>query len=598
MATYGSGQMLGSGINPESFKQDYSGFTRAAEMQAQGLSNLGGSIAGAIKDYGQAKQERKKLDAGIKATVTGIESAIKMGDSLGIDVKSSLTPYLNKINDPNVTPIEAAAYAQEASSAINNILNFGMKANQLGMEQDQNIRAAKIRQAEIEAAANKPGSIENIAVPGGTQQMVRNPRTGVLEPIKVAGLTDTSTSALGNLPDALKPFAKDFETAGAKYGVPPVILAAISMHETGNGTSSAFRNKNNAMGISNASGPVEVGSVAESIDKMARLLGKGINEGTGPYANVKSIADIANIYAPPGAGNDPRNLNQFWTQGVTSNIQKLSENQAEQVKPTAEVNQKRIGFAPEKTAGSETYRPFTQEEIARYGSDGQVSSTGKVYPIRPPTGTKFTTNPDGSVTYETGAGVGVKEEKQKMAKENATDKAISLISDLNYLSDKAKSMTPGTVGALGRIVAEKIPATDQAENKQVIDRVRSSLTLENLQAMRNNNPTGAALGTVSDKDTKLVADSATALSNAQSPEAFQKEIIRLKNLQHDIIYGSERVLKNKLEKGEIKQADFDNAMAKAPAEYIDENGVIKSRKIQPIIPSSNSESVYEKYLQK
>jgi hypothetical protein len=58
------------------------------------------------------------------------------------------------------------------------------------------------------------------------------------------------------------------------------------------------------------------------------------------------------------------------------------------------------------------------------------------------------------------------------------------------------------------------------------------------------------------------------------------------------------VLKNKLEKGEIKQADFDNAMAKAPEEYIDENGVIKSRKIQPIIPSSDSESIYERYLQK
>ena len=360
MATYGRGQMLGSGINPESFKQDYSGFTRAAEMQAQGLSNLGGSIAGAIKDYGQAKQERKKLDAGIKATITGIESAIKMGDSLGIDVKSSLTPYLDKINDPNVTPIEAAAYAQEASSAINNILNFGMKANQLGMEEDQNIRAARIKQAELEAAANKPGPIEAIAVRGGTRQMVRNLRTGVLEPIKVAGLTDTSTSALGNLPDPLKPFAKDFEVAGAKYGVAPNILAAISMHETGNGTSPAFRNKNNAMGISNASGPVEVGSVSESIDKMARLLGEGINEGTGPYANVKSIADIANIYAPPGAGNDPRNLNQFWTQGVTSNIQKLSENQAEQVQPTTQ-NQGEIGFTPSKN--EKTGEVMTQEQV-------------------------------------------------------------------------------------------------------------------------------------------------------------------------------------------------------------------------------------------
>ena len=192
MATYGSGQMLGSGINPESFKQDYSGFTRAAEIQAQGLSNLGGSIAGAIKDYGEAKQERKKLDAGIKATVTGIESAIKMGDSLGIDVKSSLTPYLDKINDPNVTPTEAAAYAQEASSAINNILNFGMKANQLGIEEDQNIRAARIKQAELEAAANKLGPLEKIAVAGGEQDMVRNPRTGVYERIKVAPLSSES----------------------------------------------------------------------------------------------------------------------------------------------------------------------------------------------------------------------------------------------------------------------------------------------------------------------------------------------------------------------------------------------------------------------
>jgi hypothetical protein len=33
MATYGRGQMLGSGINPESFKQDYSGFARAAETK-------------------------------------------------------------------------------------------------------------------------------------------------------------------------------------------------------------------------------------------------------------------------------------------------------------------------------------------------------------------------------------------------------------------------------------------------------------------------------------------------------------------------------------------------------------------------------------
>ena len=350
--------MLGSGINPESFKLDYSGFANAAATQAQGVSDLGASIGGVIKEFGEAKEQRKKIDAETKASRAGIESAIKLGDALGFDVKGMLSPVLDRMDDPNTTPMEAAALGREASTQIANVLNLGFKAQdqesqRASLMQDAAYKDAQLRISQQNAdartaAGTKFGSIENIAVPGGTQQMVRNPETGVLEPIQISGSNNTTTSSLGNLPDALKPYAKDFETAGAKYGVPPIILAGISMHETGNGTSSAFRNKNNAMGISNASGPVEVGSVAESIDKMARLLGKGINEGTGPYANAKSIADIANIYAPPGAGNDPRNLNQFWTQGVTSNIQKLSENKAEQVEPTAEVNQGRIGFTAEK----------------------------------------------------------------------------------------------------------------------------------------------------------------------------------------------------------------------------------------------------------
>ena len=354
--------MLGSGINPESFKLDYSGFARAAETQAQGVADLGASIGGVIKDFGKAKEQRKKIDAETKASRAGIESAIKLGESLGFDVKGALSPVLDRMDDPNTTPMEAAALGREASSQIANVLNLGFKAQdqesqRASLMQDAAYKNEQLKiaqqnansraQTAIAAGRNAPPIVEMPLGDGSTLQMQWNGEIQSYTPIPVSGLSGASKFGLGNLPDALKPFAKDFETAGAKYGVAPNILAAISMHETGNGTSLAFRNKNNAMGISDASGPIEVGSVAESIDKMARLLGKGINEGTGPYANAKSIADIGNIYAPPGAGNDPRNLNQFWTQGVTSNIQKLSENKAEQVEPTAQ-NQSRIGFTPAK----------------------------------------------------------------------------------------------------------------------------------------------------------------------------------------------------------------------------------------------------------
>ena len=394
MATYGRGQMLGSGINPESFKQDFSGFANAAAIQAQGLSNLGASIGGAIKDFGEARQERKKIDAETKASRLGIESAIKLGESLGFDVKGALSPVLSQMDDPNTTPMEAAALGREASSQIANVLNLGFKA------QDQMLEKARLSQdaaykteqlkislqnansrakTAIAAGGSAPSTIDMPLGDGSTQKVQWDREKQSYIPIQVSGLGDTSTSSLSNLPDPLKPFSKDFETAGARYGVDPKLLAAIAMHETGNGTSSAFRNKNNAMGVSDASGPIQMNSVSDSIERMAMLLGKGINEGTGPYANAKSIEDIASIYAPPGAGNDPKNLNKFWTSGVTSNIQKLTKDQP------------KIGYTPAKPQA--TSRIVTGEEAKQLGGDpekeyivvNEGETTTRVSPVSPDT---------------------------------------------------------------------------------------------------------------------------------------------------------------------------------------------------------------------
>jgi len=366
MATYGRGQMLGSGINPESFKQDFSGFANAAAIRAQGLSDLGTSIGGAISEVGDYFKKQKEDEKKVQKSFSVAKS---IGDLIP-DLKPTIQGSLDILNDKELPLSQRAAEADAIADILNlginevrNRQNIGLKEKELDIEEYRNIQAAKIRQAEIEAEANKPGPIKDIAAPGGgTQQMERNPRTGIYEPIKVSG---QRTSSLGNLPDPLKPFAKDFETAGARYGVDPKLLAAIAMHETGNGTSSAFLNKKNAMGVSDASGPVKMGSVAESIDKMANLLGKGINEGAGPYANAKSIADIANIYAPKGAGNDPNNLNQFWTSGVTSNIEKLDQNQPEQVQTTTSSNQDRFGFTPPKP--KITSKIVTGEEAQKFG---------------------------------------------------------------------------------------------------------------------------------------------------------------------------------------------------------------------------------------
>ena len=56
--------LLGSSVDPRLFMQDYSGFTRAAEIQAQGMQNLGEGIGKAVSQVGDYfKQQKEKINS-------------------------------------------------------------------------------------------------------------------------------------------------------------------------------------------------------------------------------------------------------------------------------------------------------------------------------------------------------------------------------------------------------------------------------------------------------------------------------------------------------------------------------------------------------
>ena len=110
-----------------------------------------------------------------------------------------------------------------------------------------------------------------------------------------------------------------FMDAAARNGLDPRLLMAIAMHETGRGTSSAFRNKKNAMGVSDAKGPRSFASVEDSIYFMARQLKKNYLD-----KGLRTVAQIGAKYAPIGAGNDPRGLNKHWVDGVSRYLNELN----------------------------------------------------------------------------------------------------------------------------------------------------------------------------------------------------------------------------------------------------------------------------------
>jgi hypothetical protein len=86
-------------------------------------------------------------------------------------------------------------------------------------------------------------------------------------------------------------------------------------------------------------------------------------------------------------------------------------------------------------------------------------------------------------------------------------------------------------GALGGVTGmggmlSSIPGTDWADTKARLTTLMARSAFGTLQEMRNNSPTGGALGSVSERELDLLQNAATALSTAQSPEALKQSLGR------------------------------------------------------------------------
>ncbi|HDR6289243.1 TPA: peptidoglycan DD-metalloendopeptidase family protein [Bacillus cereus] len=114
-----------------------------------------------------------------------------------------------------------------------------------------------------------------------------------------------------------------FIDAGTQNNIDPVLLTAIALLETGNGSSNAVKKYNNPGGLmnpasTNMTGFIQFGTLEEGINGMARNLYKNYI-GMG----ITTIEAIGAKYAPPGAANDPHGTNGLWPTLVTKFAQQL-----------------------------------------------------------------------------------------------------------------------------------------------------------------------------------------------------------------------------------------------------------------------------------
>lgn len=149
-----------------------------------------------------------------------------------------------------------------------------------------------------------------------------------------------------------------FVDAAARHGVDPTLLMAIAAHETGKGTSDMVKNKNNPGGLFDSVKDeyMTFATIEEGIDRMASNLKRNyIDQG------LTTIAQIQPKYAPVGAANDPKKLNDQWQGGVTTFQKELQSGGASKsvVMEAGTINPK----SQEKLA---TLEPQVQERASKF----------------------------------------------------------------------------------------------------------------------------------------------------------------------------------------------------------------------------------------
>lgn len=111
------------------------------------------------------------------------------------------------------------------------------------------------------------------------------------------------------------------------------------------------------------------------------------------------------------------------------------------------------------------------------------------------------------------------EGKTKLVEETI-DKAIK---DANYL-------TTGWAGAL-----KALPATDARKLAGLFETIRSNIGFDALAEMRQNSPTGGAVGNVSDQENKLLSSTIAALDQLQSKEDVREALVTIKQARREAL---------------------------------------------------------------
>ncbi len=198
----------------------------------------------------------------------------------------------------------------------------------------------------------------------------------------------------------------------------------------------------------------------------------------------------------------------------------------------------RVAAAAGLQPGSPEYQRLMRDYVNKKGAGVQVT----VAP-NPPTDHRAVYDQDGRLThYEVIPGSATDRKladaaKKEGKRDDATVRTGNIVlEDIDRIGAALdKAILPAT-GAFATTLSG-VPGTAAHDVSKLLDGIRANIAFDKLQQMRENSPTGGALGAVSDKEGALLQAVFGSLEQSQSPEQFRENLKRLKTVYQDIIHG-------------------------------------------------------------
>jgi len=207
-------------------------------------------------------------------------------------------------------------------------------------------------------------------------------------------------------------------------------------------------------------------------------------------------------------------------------------------------------FVPPPSAGTMTPPPRAMPQVAPDGRpstapappQGDESQIGKIIPI------------PGSPAARAAEALAKKKEGRQSQKERA---GLTVIQDLRRALEIVRT-APSATGIPAEITSD-LPLigkqTPAGEAKALIESALSNVGLDTLQTMRENSPTGGALGQVPVQQQKRLEQVLGSLDVGQRTEVVEDNLKRVINIYMDIVYGTPDEIQKLVDKGEISEAE-------------------------------------------